>query len=798
MRNKLILAIVAAFGILSAKADVVNGTVSDGSGKPVEYATVVALSADSIQQAGTVTNAMGKFEMHLPKGKYRLVFTLVGYDRAEKDIALDGTLSVKAKMKETSIMMEEVEVTASAIRREPDRFVVMVENMPGAVGKDGRELLRESPGVWIDDDRISINGRTNPKIYVNDRELRMDNEQLQAYLRSLKAEDISKVEVIPQSGVEYNADSSSGIIKITLKRNRADGVMGNVGLSGEYGDRLASLNPSAAVNVKKGKWTFNLNGNYSHSLKRSIDMNIDNNYTDNNSHYTSTSTVDDKNMHMGNVLGGIFYDHDAKNSFGLEVNYANYRVPKNTATTSTFSRKSGEESIRGSYNGKESQQSVDATFNYVHRLDSLGSTMKTIANYSGTHGRQDMDNRRSATLTNGLETPPVQLPDSVYRSLEHTNYDVANVSYDFDKVFNQKWSFSAGAKYTMNRMDNDATYDHFKEQWITHPDQNYDYVYTENIGALYAKGSAKFGRLSALAGIRFEYTDAGSHGSIVAQNYFDFFPNARLTYSLDAMSANSLTLSYSRYISRPSFWSLNPIRNQASDYMYQAGNPDLKPSYQNNISLTGVYKYRYTLTLWTDIATDAMQQGTMPDPRNPENVLFTTVNADNIYSYGAALNLPFQFTKWWSLNLGVTYVLKGQRMKAHSPLDYNDQLSVVASTGFQLPKEFYISGSYFYMKKFTEGTSTIGPLNFLSFSVKKTFNNRKWTVALNANNVLSKAVEVRLRSMNYVSTMKMDMPASVGLSVTYNFNAGKIFQAKSIESNADESRTQQSGLGDVK
>ena len=50
------------------------------------------------------------------------------------------------------------------------------------------------------------------------------------------------------------------------------------------------------------------------------------------------------------------------------------------------------------------------------------------------------------------------------------------------------------------------------------------------------------------------------------QSYFDLFPNASVTYRLDEQGSNSLTASYARHITRPSFWALNPVRAQSSDY----------------------------------------------------------------------------------------------------------------------------------------------------------------------------------------------------------------------------------------
>ena len=149
--------------------------------------------------------------------------------------------------------------------------MVRVEDMPAAIGKDGKELLQAAPGVWIDDKKITINGKSGAKVMVNDRELRMDQSQLLTYLRSLKAEDVSKIEVIPQAGAEYSADTAGGIIKITLKRNRADGVMGNVSLIGSVSKTSATVTPSASVNVKNGKWTFSANSNLSASPKSYFD-----------------------------------------------------------------------------------------------------------------------------------------------------------------------------------------------------------------------------------------------------------------------------------------------------------------------------------------------------------------------------------------------------------------------------------------------------------------------------------------------------------------------------------------------
>ena len=158
--NKMFLAaLLAISGGSIAIADTLLGHVADSEGNPVEFATVVALSANH-EQGGAVTDSIGNYRIELPKGQYIVTFTLVGYDNAEKAVTVSGETRLDVTMTTHAVALHGVEVKASAIRRLPDRFVVRVEDMPAAIGKDGKELLQAAPGVWIDDKKIAINGKS--------------------------------------------------------------------------------------------------------------------------------------------------------------------------------------------------------------------------------------------------------------------------------------------------------------------------------------------------------------------------------------------------------------------------------------------------------------------------------------------------------------------------------------------------------------------------------------------------------------------------------------------------------------
>ena len=79
-------------------------------------------------------------------------------------------------------------------------------------GKTEPSYCRRLPGVWLAEDNISINGAQGTKVFVDNREIKLTGEELLTYLRSLKSEDIRRIEVILIAGAEYEASSRGGII----------------------------------------------------------------------------------------------------------------------------------------------------------------------------------------------------------------------------------------------------------------------------------------------------------------------------------------------------------------------------------------------------------------------------------------------------------------------------------------------------------------------------------------------------------------------------------------------------------
>ena len=151
-----------------------RGHVVDGVGQAVAYATVVLLAGER-QVSGTITDEAGDFVLDSFSGQYQLVIQSLGYDIFRKELFFPVSRPDTLVVSYPSYALDEVVVRARGIERKADRFVMTVS--PTA-GQDGAELLSRSPGVWLSEGDISINGTRGARLFVDEREIRLEERCL--------------------------------------------------------------------------------------------------------------------------------------------------------------------------------------------------------------------------------------------------------------------------------------------------------------------------------------------------------------------------------------------------------------------------------------------------------------------------------------------------------------------------------------------------------------------------------------------------------------------------------------------
>lgn len=779
----LLLVILTMMGLVAMAAGDVHGRVVNSRGEAVGYATVVAMSGDR-QVAGTTSDEQGRFSLRVSKGEYKVIVEFVGCAPVERTLRVGENLDMgDVVLEEQATEIGNVVVSAQMIRREADRFVVDVANSTGAIGKDGVEVLKQSPGVWVDDDGISINGSEGTTVYINDREVRLSGEELVQYVRNLRAEDISKIEVVPQTGADYDADSTGGVLKITLKRRLDDGMMGSVRMYGDFGEMGSVYSPSASLNYHVGRFDLSASGWYTNLDTRML--------TSERTEYSTIGALMEaasENREQDSD-GGMSFSAVAEvrknHSLGVSFDYWRWNDASPTDSYTSYKTSAGERLSESRYDAYDRRSNYNATLNYIIKTDTVGSQLKFIADYTQRDTRTGADN--SSRVTDMGSTI-----DSLYNNRNNSLFRVATASAAWDKVLSEHWTLKSGAKYTYNEINSDATYRYLDGgAWVPSVVDDYDISYTENIGALYAIASMRYGRWSAVAGLRGEYTYTYGKGADMDDSYFSLFPNANLSYSLDADGKHSIVAQYSRTISRPGFWNLTPNRMQVSDYTYQIGNPLLDPSYVDNYSVTAVVAYKYSITLNASIIRNAIQQMSVADSVDPRMVCLSWFNMPVLNYYSVNVSLPLTITKWWDWNTNLMGMIYDQRLTPEDPKVSRTMAQWSSQMNFKLPHNFFIDCDYYGNTNVVVGNVRVKSLHNLSMTLKKRFGDA-WTVTCALRNIVSSRQDLIFTQDDFERRVTVDgygRKLDVRVGVSWNFKSGKAFKAKSVVGDSDgESR----------
>lgn len=760
----------------------IRGSVVDEEGHYISYVTVVAMR-DGRQVTGASSNTQGVFSFSLANGTYTIVVECVGYEPYEREITMpeDADMGV-VTLKESSTEIEDVIVKAQMIRREADRFVVDVANAETAVGRDGLELLRQSPGVWVQEDDISINGSAGTKVFINNREIKLSGEALVNYVKNLRAEDIAKIEVVPQTGADQDADATGGALFITLRRRLDNGVMGSVSMQTNQGKYMEEYGPSASINAHVGKFDISASGWLS---KDNVDV-----ITREKSAYHTTNALMEAASEMElAVLSGManlsaVAEINPRHSIGLALEYQSSEQDNPTDSRTSYMMGDYERLSTSRYETFDKSNRYAAALNYIIKTDTLGSTLKFIADYNQSDPRSGNDSR--TTISQGGVSA-----DSLYNYRSNSTFRIATAQLARERRLSANWMLKYGAKYTYNEINSATTYRYLLgEEWVPSVVDDYDISYTENIGAAYAVATMNYGRLSAVVGLRGEYTYANGRESDVEQNYFSLFPNANFSYALDKTGKHSIVAQYSRSISRPSFWNLTPRRLQISDYTYQTGNPALRPQFVNQYSLTAVLGYKYSLTFVVQNIKDAIQQKIVGDSTNPNMMNLTHENLPTTNQYAVIASLPITLTKWWDWNTNLTGGILEQRLDATAPKTNKPFAQWYTAMTFKLPKKFFVDVDYSGMTGLEISNLKISANHSLNMNVKKLIKD-SWILQIGLHNLVRQRNNLISGDENF--TREVDVFGQyqdfyVRFSVTWNFKSGKQFRSKSVEKGDDASR----------
>ncbi|HEX6915608.1 MAG TPA: outer membrane beta-barrel protein [Chitinophagaceae bacterium] len=561
-----------AMNVFSQTAEI-RFRVTDASKTPVSFATITAIRYDdSTRVFRRSADSAGVCIMRLQTGMYIVRINALNFQPIEKRIMVKSDAGYELETKPLVKTMEDVTVTSTRPLMRQDADMTIIEPEPlVAASTNAFEVLEKTPGIFVDQDgNVYLSSTTPSAIYINGREMKMSTADIATMLKNLPPNSIARIEILRSPSAKYDASGTGGIINIVLKKGVKPGMTGSVTTAaqqGVYGNQMASFN----LNNNNGRQTTYINANYSrrNSYERIItDRNIGG----------DTVLSQDAFTRYQSPAWYLGYGYNtaltSKFDFDFSGNVTYNRFNNSTGNISSF-RKGGETPFAGFENLITNTghnfyigNGVEGKF----RLDTTGSEWESDLWYSYSNSVAAQDYYGGGGTSENTRHYAVAKSD-VKLKMAHR--------FVFESGFRLSYmDFRNVADYSQQTPGGPAP----------DPARSNQFRYRENINAAYIQGSKTLGKNFILKfGVRGEQTVMNGHqfapgDTAFSVNRADLFPYIYLSKKVMTIAGYELRayLVYRRTLSRPSYEYLNPFARYIDQFMYESGNPALRPQFTRN------------------------------------------------------------------------------------------------------------------------------------------------------------------------------------------------------------------------
>ena len=765
----------------SAQEITINGKLvtSDNNGLPYATISIAESSSPNVSIKKLATKENGEFSTTLEKGEYMLTFNFVGMDEVIESIDLTNsnkTYDIGAiSMKESSTELDELSVTAQRplVKVEIDKLTYSAKDDPESSTSNVLDLLRKVPLVTVDgEDEIQLKGSSNFRIYINGKPSNMVSSNPSQVLKSMPANSVKDVEVITDPGAKYDAEGIGGIINIVTDKRVDDGYSASLGANG---DTFGGYGANAYLASKYGKFGFSGNAGYYYHNQPESESSFTRDEFDpiptNKLIQNSSSTSKGGGLFLS---GAISYEPDTVNLFNISASR---------------------------FGGEFESKSTTAANSAGARPYSYITNNNSIANYGGINLSADYQRSfkkkgEMLTLSYRFENDPNDSEfDSEYENVEGVFYyedgyklrssnnaggQEHTAQIDYVNPISVKHNLEAGLKYIFrdnsSRGDN-VYYDVINDVWHTDLSRKNDLDHKQNISSGYLGYSYKTGKFGLKLGLRGEHTQQdiifmSSTTDSLKTTFFDVIPSATISYQL-GMTQN-IRAGYNMRISRPGIWYLNPYINNMDPNNISYGNPNLDSEQQHNFNINyGSFsqKINFNATLTYSFAQNSVSSRSFIDEDGVTNNTYANIGKNQM----VGTNL---YVSWTPTSKIRTYLNGGMN---YTDIKSNDG-SGLSNSGFSgrafagltytLPHDIRLGANGGLFMSRVQLQTTQSPFYYYSFSLMKSFFDKKLDLTLNAQDVFSKYREMSSTTTGVgfnQESIRMNPVRNVRISVTYRF-----------------------------
>ena len=597
MKNKLASFILFCFLIFNSaiafgqdkNITIIGKVIEKGGSRPVEFATVLVADPETKKPiSGTTTLEDGSFTLQTDAPDFYIEVSFIGFTSRtfENENVLNGTINLgTVTLSEDSQQLDEVVVAGEVSQMEfrLDKRVFHVGKDLSSTGASALEVLNNVPSVNVNiEGQISLRGSQGVQILINGKPSAIANEQGNA-LGTLTADMIEKIEVITNPSAKYDAEGTSGIINIVLKKDERRGLNGAVTLNTGVPN-----NHSLGLSLNKRTEKFNLFSQLGFGRRTFPSENETENRNLVDNTYISSVGESDKNETFLNIILGTDYHINDYNVLTLSGHFA-YEWETEHADTD-FSFFDTNNTLTRAYHRRELTTATNPKYQYElqYKKDfEDNKDQSLLISVTSNLFAKDQSSEFENATTVGNDVGTRQLTRTDFKQAEYT------FKLDYTHPFSEKYTIETGAQYQINDVGNDyAVSDLVGGIFIDNPDLTNVFEWVQKVLAAYGTASYEINNWGVKLGLRIENTDLGTFlqtsNDRKDTNYSNFFPSGHTSYKVN--DNFSLQAGYSKRIFRPRLWDLNPFFNIRNSFSIRTGNPDLQPEYTDSYELTSIHK----------------------------------------------------------------------------------------------------------------------------------------------------------------------------------------------------------------
>jgi outer membrane receptor protein involved in Fe transport len=623
----------------------VTGHITDSSGSRIPFAAINLSGDGGIGLQTTSSDSLGAFAFAgVRAGRFMISVNYIGAKVYSKEIFVSKDTAFIVSIQLTANTLKDVVVTTTKplIERKIDRTVFNIENSIAAKGTDLATAIGLAPMLKVSENGISIIGKSGVSVMINERMLHLGGADLINYLKSLRADDVAKIEVITTPPSRYEAQGNSGMINIVLKKNLSLGWSGSI--SASYAQKMyAGFGNNANLNYQSARISASLKIRQ-YNRKGFIEEQND----IIGANYSILSHDPRHTLSTGIGANGSFEYKINKTSavgFIYDEGSTNYEVHLNNATAYQTNHQTDSVLQTPSYN-RNPVTTRTITLYYDQKIGPSGKKLTTDLNYFSNAPTTNID----------FQTLSDHSPNTTtVRTFSGIRYRIWSAQSDLTLPYT--WAtIETGAKFTNFDNNSDVRYYNLLQPgYVIDPSKSNLFDYNEKNMAAYLSFQKEFSKKwSGKAGLRYEYSMidgfSPTTGLQTRSDYGKLFPTAYLTYK--AAPAHTFSLNYSRRINRPNFRATNPFRYYTNPYTYFTGNPLLRPSFTHNIEFAWLYRNFLSITLYTQYLLNGY--GSITQINGPYKIVGTE-NYLTQHSTGLTATASVKFFSWWESSNYLSY-----------------------------------------------------------------------------------------------------------------------------------------------